>query len=211
MESDRRGTEIQLAQARPDVIGAQQQFKESRASIEATALLRSDRSAATNLLTHKIAATDNSKAESSSTSTSGAAEIGHGDVALHHDQALQSLEGKNVALSPPSQPGNLLVPDNQAVRIGQSRKKEGFLWANARPITHQGTLESVKHWQRFVPTRAKGVLQCANLIIFQALGRPGRRTALGIRRRSPGAEQHPNQPALRDRARIPATRPTIYL
>ena len=50
-------------------------------------------------------------------------------------------------------PDLVMSPDSVKSRLevipsAQLRKKEGFLWANSRPITHQGSADNVRHWQK---------------------------------------------------------------
>lgn len=40
----------------------------------------------------------------------------------------------------------------------QLRRKEGFLWVNSRPISHQGNIDGIKHWHRTWAVLAGGQL-----------------------------------------------------
>lgn len=73
-----------------------------------------------------------------------------------------SPEVDNRWLQPPVSP-TMPSPSSQRKSSADSlpaqlRRKEGFLWVNSRPITHQGNIDSVKNWHKTWVVLAGGQL-----------------------------------------------------
>ena len=78
--------------------------------------------------------------------------LANGPASRLNRRSLQIPQTTDNALSrSPRQPSN----DTEATHL---RKKEGFLWANGRPITHQGNADSMKHWHKHWVVLAGGQL-----------------------------------------------------
>ena len=65
-------------------------------------------------------------------------------------------------LHPPPSPtlplGNSSRKSSTSDLQAQLRRKEGFLWVNSRAITHQGNIDSIKHWHKTWVVLAGGQL-----------------------------------------------------
>lgn len=130
LELQRRNMEKTSASHRPEVIDAQQFFYKSRVSLDSSMALNQYLSSPETQQMH-LSPNGNRSAEALGMSTSP-------DVPPAH------------WLSPPSpglSPNTSLHPGHSPIQ-SQLRKKEGFLWANSRPITHQGSLDNVRHWHK---------------------------------------------------------------
>lgn len=127
IETNRRKTETSLAMQRPGVIDAQEQYQKNRMSTDYSSHGR-----------------PNNVGVDIRPSMSHAGSEGFA-MALEPQQASRS------APPAPLQP-NLPIPLRRRSTLDpiktQARRKEGFLWVNGRPITHQGSVDSVKHWEK---------------------------------------------------------------
>lgn len=137
IETKRRKIETDLAMQRPGVIDAQQQYKNSRMSTDFSSYTRSDN--------HE----DNLRPSSSHSPSDGLA---------------MARAPQEVSKSAPVAPLPRPLPNTMRRRStldplkAQARRKEGFLWVNGRPITHQGSVDNVKHWEKHWVVLAGGQL-----------------------------------------------------
>lgn len=138
IETSRRKTETDLAMQRPAVIDAQQQFKNNRLSVDFGAQSRD------------LASTSVPPAIPDENSSEGL--------------AMAPTAHSGPMSAPETLPPRPLPPVVQRRRStldplkAQARRKEGFLWVNSRPVTHQASVDHVKHWEKHWVVLAGGQL-----------------------------------------------------
>jgi Arf-GAP/SH3 domain/ANK repeat/PH domain-containing protein len=136
IETKRRRTETSLAMERPSVIDAHQQFRNRRIS------------------------SDFSRQEQpllSPVSDPGPGPNTTEALALFSTSQSPPLIAVRPAVPPRASDLNRRRSTLDPLK-SQLRRKEGFLWVNSRPITHQSNIESVKHWEKHWVVLAGGQL-----------------------------------------------------
>ena len=144
IETKRRTLETSFAMQRPDVIGAQQQFQASRASLDASEHLSPPTGFGAPNRRMRVAS--NGSTEGLALSVSPDSNVGSSGPWLQPPSPLPTPAAGRESSSPTN--------DLSA----QLRRKEGFLWANTRPISHQGNVDAVKHWHKSWVVLAGGQL-----------------------------------------------------
>lgn len=138
IETNRRKTETSLAMQRPAMIDAQQQYRNSRMSMDFSTHTGEARSAAAPPATHM-------KGNSEGLVMAAAPQV----------EPMSAPETLSPKLVPPNVHRRRSTLDPLKA---QARRKEGFLWVNGRPITHQASVDSVKHWEKHWVVLAGGQL-----------------------------------------------------
>lgn len=139
IETNRRKTETDLAMQRPGVVDAQQQFKNNRMSRDFAGQSRN---------APALAESETQPAMSHSGSDGL-------PMAPVPQTASQSAPAAHLPLALPTIRRRTSTLDPLKA---QARRKEGFLWVNSRPITHQASVDNVKHWEKHWVVLAGGQL-----------------------------------------------------
>lgn len=137
IETNRRKTETDLAMQRPGVIDAHQQYRSNRMSSDFSAQGRTPSSEGQPLPPTQVGSPDGLSMAPVPQSVSQSAP--EGQVSRPFPTAMR----RRSTLDPLK---------------AQARRKEGFLWVNSRPVTHQSSVDSVKHWDKHWVVLAGGQL-----------------------------------------------------